>query len=304
MNVQGDFSPLFRGGLRKDFLDSWQDFEPEYSQYLKTGTMDGPELEGSLITGLTRLTEIGDGQPIPLDVPVMGPKAVLIDKEFAMGFLLTRKTVEDDKYGKANQGAKWLAEAARMTSEARSAALLDDAFNGSTFKTIDNKALCATDHVVYGNGGLATSMSNSAATPVGLSVTGINALLELAELSKNWNGDPTKIVCDTIIYSPKYIGLAMQIFGAGKEPFTANNQENVVPKRLPGIKHVVSRWKSSTETYFLVSSKKNDAMYMTRRAIDFKSTYDERTQAMQNFCSTRFAIGVFDYHGWFGQNAS
>jgi hypothetical protein len=128
MLVLGAFNLLYRAGLRPDFLDEIMSYEDEYSQYLKQSTMDGPEISASILVGPPRLFEIGDGEPVPYDVPKMGPKVMGIDKEFALGFALTRKTVEDDQYGKANQSAKWLGHAVNMTKEYRSAQLIDDAF--------------------------------------------------------------------------------------------------------------------------------------------------------------------------------
>jgi hypothetical protein len=33
MQVAGNFAPLFRPGLRRDFRDSFQQWEPEYPQF-------------------------------------------------------------------------------------------------------------------------------------------------------------------------------------------------------------------------------------------------------------------------------
>src|SRR6267378_1986478 len=151
MKTQGAFNQLYRAGLRKDFRDEWKEMEPQYPGYLKVGTMDGPEIEATIITGMRILYERGDGEPIRYEDPKLGPKVVGVDKEFALGFMITRRTVEDDKYKKANQAAKWLAHAGRMTSEYRSAALLDDAAVGATFKGIDGLALCHTAHVLFGS---------------------------------------------------------------------------------------------------------------------------------------------------------
>lgn len=297
----GPFNLLFRSGLRRDFRDEYNVYEPEYPQFLQTGTMDGPEIEASAISGMRLLLERGDLEEITFEDPKMAGKVIGVDKEFALGFAISRKTVEDDKYKKANQASKWLAHAARLTSEYRSAALLDDAFAGSTFKGLDGAALCVTNHTLFGSDTGAT-MSNAAATPVGFSVTGINALIDLHALAKDWNGDPQRQQPDTIIFSPKYQSKALQIFGSVKEPFTAENQDNAIPKRLPGIKQVVSRFKTSTESYFLVDSKLNDAWYLTRRSIEYDDTFDFKTDAALYKASTRFLIWFVDFHPWAGAN--
>lgn len=301
MQVQGAFNHLFRAGLRRDFRDEWDLYEPEYPEFLKTSTMDGPEIEATVITGMPRLIERGDGAPVTYDDPRIGGKVVGVDKEFAIGFMITRRTVEDDKYRKANQAAKWLALAARRTSEYRSSALLDDAATGATFKGIDGLALLNTAHVLFNS---SVTMANTPTQQVGFSVTGINALLDLHALHKDWNGDPIKTMPDTIVFSPKYIGRAIQIFGTDKEPFTAENQDNSIKKRMPGIKQVVSRYKVSTESYFLIDSRMNDAHYVTRRPLEFDDTFDFDTDAAKYKATTRFLVWFVDFHGITGATPS
>lgn len=302
MITQGAFNLLFRPGLRADFRDEWNEYAPEYPDYLRTSTMDGPEQEATIITGMRILLERGDGEPVTYEDPRLGPKVVGVDKEFALGFMITRRTVEDDKYKKGNQAAKWLAHAARMTSEYRSAALLDDAFAGATFLGIDGLALCHTAHKLFGATG--TTMANRPTTDIGFSVTGITALLDLHQLHKDWNGDPIKTQPDTIVYSPQKISKAVQIFDSTLEPFTAENQDNAIKKRVPGVKHVVSHFKSLTESYFLADSKLNDAHYVVRRPVEFDDTFDFNTDAALYKTTTRFLIWFVDFHGWAGANPS
>lgn len=299
MKTQGAFNQLYRAGLRKDFRDEWKEMEPQYPGYLKVGTMDGPEIEATVITGMRLLLERGDGEPIRYEDPKLGPKVVGVDKEFALGFMITRRTVEDDKYKKANQAAKWLAHAARMTSEYRGAALLDDGAVGATFKCIDGLSLFNTAHTLFGSN-VGTTMATRPAQDIGLSVTGVTALLDLHQLSKDWNGDPSPTNPDTVWYSPQKWSKALQIFGSDKEPFTAENQDNAVKKRLPGIKHVRSYFKSLTESYGLIDSAMNDAQYVVRRPVEFDDSFDFNTDVALYKCTTRFLVFVVDFHGHAG----
>lgn len=306
MQVQGAFNHLFRADLRNDFRDEWEMFEPEYQMFLKTGTMTMPELSATIMSGPSRLIERGDGEPITYEDAVQGPKVSVVDKEFALGFMLTRRTVEDDQYGKANQAAKWLANAARKTSEYRSAGLLDDAFTGSTYKGIDGLALCHTGHTLYGTGSNGGTVANRPASDIGVSLTGFSACMELYQLMKDWNGDPVKIWPDKLIIgnNANDINVAYQIMNSVKEPFTANNQDNAVRARLSGITPEVSHFKSSSKSYFFISSKYNDAWYLTRRPVEFDDDFDFNTDAALYKTTTRFAIWFVDWHGWVGVNPS
>ena len=303
MIVQGAFNLLFRPGLRKDFRDSYEQYEPEYPMFLKTGTTSVPEQAATIMAGLSRLYERGDGEAVTYDQPKMGPKVMGVDKEFASGYIVSRKTVEDDQYGKANQASKWLANAARMTMEYRSAALLDDAFTGTDFKGIDSLSLINTAHTLINS---ASTVANRPTTEVGLSVTGITALLDLFQVSKDENGDPIRMFPDTLILGNNAgdYHRALQIFNSQLEPFTAENQENAIRMRLPKPKIIVSHFKSSTRSYFMVDSKWNDAQFLTRRPVTFEDTFDFDTDAMKAKASTRFMIWFVDWRGWAGANPS
>lgn len=303
MLVQGAFNLLFRPGLRKDFRDTFQEYEPEYPYFLKTGTIGVPEISASIITGMNRLIEIDDGEAVTYEDPKMGPKVSAVDKEFALGFILSRKTVEDDQYGKANQGAKWLAHAARMTSEYRSAALLDDAFTGSVYKGIDGKSLCNTAHTLINS---STTVANTPTTQVGMSVTGITALLDIFMQMKDENGDPVRMMPNKLIIGNNSTDLhkAMQILGSDREPFTADNQDNAIKKRIGGMKPYISHYKSSAKSYFMIDDKYNDAHYLTRRPVTFDDTFDFDTRAAKYRVDTRFLIWFVDWKGWAGMNPS
>ncbi len=302
MIVQGDFNLLFRPGLRKDFRDNFEQYEAEHPFYLNMGTTDVPEQSATIMTGPSRLIELGDGEPITYEDAILGPKVSGIDKEFALGFILTRKTVEDDQYGKANQAAKWLAHAARMSYEYRSAALLDDAFAGSTFKGIDNLALCHTAHTLIGL--TSSTVANRPTVEVGLSVTGVTAAQDLFGLMKDENGDPIKMWPNKLVIGNNAgdINRAHQIFNSEKEPFTAGNQDNAIKARMPSMQIEVSHFKSSTKSYFFIDQKYNDAWFLVRRAVDFADTFDFDTKAAKYSTTTRFLIWFVDWRGWVGVN--
>lgn len=299
MIVQGDFSPLFRAGLRRDFRDSYEDWDTEYTDFMNVDTTTEPEIRGTYIAGLSRLYERGDGEPIGYQDPVMGKIAVAVDKEFAGGFMITRRTVEDDKYDKANQGSKWLARAARLTYEYRAASMLDDAAIGATFKSWDNLPLLSTAHTLINS---SSTVANTPASQVALSATGISALYDLWTVLKDENGDPIREWPDTLIIgtNPGDINTALAIWNSELQPFTADNTDNVIRRRMPKPKMVTSHFKSNAKSYFLVSSRLNDAHFTVRRAVEFDDTYDFDTDVAKYKATTRFMIYVFDWRGWSG----
>lgn len=302
MVTQGAFNLLFRPGLRPDFRDSYDEYTPEYTAYLKSETSTLPEQAATIMTGPSRLLERGDGEAVTYEDAIIGPKVMGVDKEFALGFMITRRTVEDDQYGKANQAAKWLAHAARMTYEYRAAALLDDAFTGTTFKGIDSLALLSTAHTLIGNSGV--TVANRPAVDVGMSVTGVTAVQDLFGLMKDENGDPVKMWPNRLILGNNAgdINRAWQIFNSANEPFTANRQDNAIKNRMPNMQIEVSHFKQSTKSYFFVDDRYNDAHLVIRRPVEFDDDFDFNTDAALYKTTTRFLIWFVDWKGWVGVN--
>lgn len=303
MIVQGTFNLLFRPGLRADFRDEYDRYEPEYPGFLNVGSTSDSEQAATIMTGLSRLYERGDGEPVIYEDPKMGPKVIAVDKEFAAGFIITRRTVEDDKYSKANQAAKWLAHAGRMTKEYRAAALLDDAFTGTNFKGIDNLPLIHTAHTLLNS---SSTVANRPAADVQLSVTGINSIFDLASQMKDENGDPIRMFPDTLVVgnAPGDLNTALAIWNSTLEPFTGDNTDNTIRRRMPKPKMITSHFKSNPKSYFLIDSNYNDAHLLTRRAIEFDDTFDFDTDAAKYKATTRFLIWFVDWKGWFGANPS
>lgn len=304
MIVTGDLGPLFRPGLRNDFREELGKWEPVYTQFMKMGSTDKPENRATIIGGLNRLYDIGDGAPITYDRIKVGPVVQVVDREFGVGYALSRRAVEDDQYGKANQAAKFLGNAVNMTFEYRAAALLDDSFTGTTFKGIDTLRLCHTAHTCVGND--VTTFSNEVTTPIQLSVTGFENLLDLVTNTKDHNGDPMRYMpTDLIIGNASgQLHKAMQILGSDKEPFTANNQDNAIKKRLGGMNIIVNPYITSTTKYWMFNKKLNDVQFLMRRKPTFDSQDDFNTKALLNTVTTRFAIWFVDPRGWVGANAT
>lgn len=306
MFVQGDLGPLFRPGLIRDFRNSLMNWDPCYTQTMQQGTWDLPEIKGVSIAGINRLHQLGDGEPIPFDRIKVGDVVQAVDKEFGIAYGLTRKAVEDDQYGQANQAAMFLGEAVNMTFELRAAAFWDDYFAGATFKGQDNLAFGSAVHTCLGN--QAVTFSSTVTSPVALSSTGIEALLDTVALTKNMNGDPMKWFPDHLLIGggQGQYHRALEIFGSELEPYTANNQINAIKKTLGTIKVIRNPHSSNQNHYFMFSKKLLDVHFLMKRKPEFKS-WDDPTiggGALLNKVTTRFIIWGRDPRGIVGANVT
>lgn len=299
----GSFAPLFRPGLRKDFKDTWDEYPTEYTNFLKVERSNMVEQRAAIMTGMNRLVERGDGEPLTYEDPKMSDIVAAVDKEFALGFIISRRTVEDDQYGKANQSAKWLAHAARMTYEYRAAALLDDAFTGNFFKGIDNLPLISTAHTLLNS---ALTISNRLAGDPQFGLAALEAAFDLYQAMRDENGDPVPMFPTSLVIgnAPGDYSTALKIWNSSLEPFSANNTDNVVRRRMPNANMSISHYKANPKSWFMIDQKRNDAHMVIRRPVAFDDTFDFETKAAKYSVDTRFLVWFVTWYGWVGSNPS
>ena len=301
MLVRGAFNHALRPGLRKDFRDAYQGHTEEFSRFLRVGTQDRAEVEAVAVSGLPRMVTRGEVEPITFLDPTMSAKVTYIDDEYALGFAISKQLMEDDLYAKANQNAKWLARSARLTQEYRAAALLDDAFAGTTFTGLLAEVLCSTSHTLVAD---SATWSNRIANDVQFGVTGLQAAFDLAEQMVDHNNDPITAMFTRLIINIADEDIAIKITAGEKEPFTADNDVNAIMKKRPGLTYVVSHYKVQGTEWFLQDPALMDAWLLFRVKPEFEDDFDFKTKAALFTARQRLNVYFFDQRGIIGSNPS
>ncbi len=299
MLVRGAFNHILRPGLRKDFRDAYKSHVEEYSKLLRVGNQDRAEVEATNIAGLPRMPIRGEAENIVYMDPVMGDKITFLDDEYALGFAVSKKLMEDDLYHKATQNAKWLGRSARLAQEYKAAALLDDAFSGSVFTGVQSEALITTSHTLLNSD---SSGTNRLATDVQLSVTGMQVGLELAENTVDETNDPIPVMPDTLIINVADIWMAIQLTQNQDEAFTNDRNVNSIMRHAGAMKFVVSHYKTQGNDWFLRDSQMSDAWFLFRVKPEFEDTFDFDTKAAKFTGRQRINVYFFDWRGWIGSS--
>lgn len=294
---------LARPGLRKNFSDSVKNFPVMFNQYLIEGSHDEPEISATTVTGPSRLVQSRELEPVIYQEMVSGPKVSAVDKTYKAGYFLSKEAIDDDKYGKLNQGAKWLGEAAMYTKEYSSVALVNDAFNGTTFKGMDNLSLINTAHTLINS---TSTSSNRLAVATSLSVAGFTGVMDLARKVKNENGDPMLVMPNTLMIGNDQgqVNKAYQILESQLEPFTANNQDNPIRRNFKPSKVIVNPYMTNIYHWFTIDSAVNDAHFLNREAVNMKDWYDDEVDASKVKARARWIIWFYNWRGWYGTNPS
>lgn len=304
MSLRNQHPLLYRPGLRKDFRDTYKMWQPIYPSYLKTGSTDMPEVSASILVGPKRLYQTRDGEQITYQEIVSGPKVAAVDKEYKSGYFVSLTAIEDDQYGKLNQGAKWLARAAQLTKEYTAQSFLSDAFSGSTFKGIDGLSLLNTTHTLINS---TSTVANQPSTAVGLSVAGFTSMMDLGRKIKDENGDPMMVNYDKLMVANDQgqVNKAYQILESQLEPFTANNQDNPIRRNFKPKEVIINPYETTNLYYwYMIDSQLNDANFLMRSEVTMKDWYDEETDVTKVKARGRWLVWFVDWRGWAGSNAS
>lgn len=292
---------LYRPGLEDSFDNGYKMYEEQYSKFLKTSTVDSPEVKMADVTGPNRLYRLGDGEAPQTSVVQTGMLALHTDREFAAAYAVTRRAQDDDLYGVVNKGANWLGQSAYFTKEYQAAAFLDDLFSGSTFKGQDGLAFCHTAHTLMGS-----SDTYSNKSTIGFSMAGVTELMRLADNMVNQQGDFIQVQLNKCLISGRSQAvkqMAMKVFGQNAEPLSANHDENMV-KKQGNITVINTQFQSSLTNYAMISDAHNDAHFRVRKALETSDHVDPRTRILYVQAYIRFMIYGYNPRGWFGSNPS
>jgi len=270
--------------------------------FLKVGNLTRAEEERVAISGLGRMVQKNDVESITYVDPVMSGKVTYVDDEFALGFMISRRTIEDDQYGKTRQNAKWLGRAARLTQEYLGGALLDDAFDGSTYTGLSAGALCSTSHTLLNS---TDTWSNRIAGNPALSVTSYQAALELGEAQVDHQGDPMPNMLSRLIVDRTDEFMAIQLTKNVNEPNTTDRNINAALNRNRISDYKLSHYKTADGSWFMQDPSLIDMHFLFRVRPHFGDEMDSGgTLAARYWGRQRILAYFFDQRGIIGSDGT
>lgn len=168
--------------------------------------------------------------------------------EYARGFGIERKLIDDDMYGVIVQRARLLGLAADRTVETSAASLFANAFSAS-FLGPDGVALCSASHPLSPTDSRTQSNIGTSALTHDSLVSARQAMLRF----KDSQNQPMPVNPDTILVPIELEQQARAIVESVNRAGTANNDVNV--NRAYGYQIIVSRYLTDTNDWFLIDSR-------------------------------------------------
>ena len=306
---QGNYGRLLEPGLRKIFFETYQEKPEQFSQVFKVQTSD-KAIETDFRMGGFGLFDIKDSMgAVNYQEPTGTKPLQYIHQEFASGYIVERKLIDDEQYNTINKMSSALARAARATVETQAASVLNNAFSGS-YNGFDGQPLISTSHVRLDGG----SLSNRLATTYGagandgaLSDRNLKAALIQARSQVDDRGiliqcQPSILVvppalqytAQTLVSGTMLSVLGTGLVSGGTTDATTNKNT------LPPMKIVVMDYLTSSTAWFILDPTVAQLNFFWRKKLEFKNMEDFDTMQAKYRAYMRFSAGWSDYRGIVG----
>jgi phage major head subunit gpT-like protein len=296
------FGRLLEPGLRKIFMDAYTEVPEQFSKVFNVQNSN-KAIETDLRMGGFGLWEKKDSAGSVQYQDTVDPLALqYIHEEFASGFTIERKLVDDESYNQINKMPKALARAARATIETKAADIFNNAFTVNGF---DGVPLISATHKRLDGGTMSNRLAASdgaGAADGALSDRNLKAALIQTRRQVDDKGiiiqvQPKKlIVPPTLEYQARTL-LESANLSANGTGSGMTNDKNVINGK---VEVVVMDYFNSNTAWFLLDPTVAEINFFWRKRLEFKQDEDFSTMQSKYRGYMRFSAGYSDYRGIFG----
>jgi hypothetical protein len=238
----------------------------------------------------------GEGSSIEYDNAQEAWTARYTHETIAMGFSLTEEAIEDNLYDSlSSRYTKALARAMAYTKQVKGAAILNNAFSGTTYG--DGKTLCATDHPLVSGG----ANSNRPAVAADLNETSLEAaVIQIA----GWTDERGLLIAakpSKLVIPPALQFVATRLLDTELRVSTADNDINAIRNNgsIPGG-YTVNNYLTDSNAWFLMTDVPNGLKHFVRSPMQTSMDADFDTGNSRYKARERYSFGVSDPLGIFG----
>lgn len=240
------------------------------------------------------------------DDPEQGFKTTLTHAEYAKGFKVERKLVDDDQYNLINARPRQLAMSAARTREKHAASVFNNAFSTS-YTGGDSQPLCESAGHPYSPGN-ASTQTNEGSTPLSY-----DAVVETRRLMREFKDDRGEIVAinpSLILVPPELEETASKIVntmqsGQPQIPESADFEDSLVGRL--GIRYLMWDYLTDSNNWFMIDPALAGIhlLWINRVPLEFAMdpTSDFRLEARYRGYQ-RYSYGWSDWRWVYGHNVT
>lgn len=295
---EADFGALLEPKLRKVFYETYDEVPEQYSKLFKVhNSKKAQEIDygvGAFKPWTkfgTSMSKVGDSEPMPSvhyqKIPA-GLERIYIHEEFAEGFMVERKFVDDEQYRVIEKMPADLARAGRYKVEEDAHSVFNNAF---TNKGYDGKPLIAADHPLLGGGTCSNYVDGV------FSDETLKKATTLFRQQKDEAGKLIQLKPDTLVVPPAQEWLAYELLKSAQKPGSDLNDINSLRDRF---KIIVDDFLTDDEAVFLMDSKRHNLNFFWRVRPEFKRDGDFDTLVAKYRGYMRYSYGYSDFRGIIG----
>jgi hypothetical protein len=292
-------------GLNALFGLEYSKYGEEHKEIYEQETSDRSFEEETKLSGFGSAPVKDEGSAITYDSAQEAFTARYTHETIAMGFALTEEAIEDNLYDSLSaRYTKALARAMAYTKQVKAAAVLNNAFSGTTYG--DGRVLCTAsgDGVTNGdghplvNGG---SNGNRPATATDLNETSLEA--HVIAIS-DWTDERGLLIAaqpKKLIIPPNLQFVATRLLETEGRVGTADNDVNALANNgsIPGG-YTINHYLTDPDAYFLTTDIPNGLKHFVRAPMSTSMDADFDTGNSRYKARERYSFGVSDPLGIFG----
>lgn len=235
-----------------------------------------------------------------------GYASTFTHREFARGFVVERKLVEDNQSGQAFDDASALGDASFRVREISGASVFNNAFTSTTnqdgYSTLgpDSVVLCSAAHPYSADasGSTQSNAGSSALSKANVATTRV-AMMKFTDD----RGDIMDVMPDTLIVPPDLEDTALEITKSLLDPTSGNNAVNPQAGRF---RTIVWHYLTDTNNWFMAESSrmKRSLLWYDRIPVEFGREQDFDTFQAKFRVYMRYSYGWRDWSWVYGHAVS
>jgi phage major head subunit gpT-like protein len=311
VHQEANFAKLLEPKLRKVFYETYDEVPEQYSKIFHVLTSKRAQETDYGLGAMTPWTKFGTSMTAVTGTNLMpsvhyqvipaGLERLYTHEEFAEGFMVERKYIDDEQYRIIEKMPADLARAGRYKVETDAATIFNDGFSNTGY---DSKALFAADHPL---------LNTSVTTPAGLTgacsnlITGAlsdTKLKEATNLMRKTCDEAGKLIQlkpDRLVVPPDLEWLALELVKSARKVGTGDNDINTLMGRFS-----VEVWDflDDSDAWFIMDSNRHALNFFWRNRPEFAREKDFDTFVHKYSGYMRYSYGYSDWRGVVGSTGA
>lgn len=250
-----------------------------------------------------------DSGRVQYDEIAKGYEVTFAHKQFAKGFIVERKLIDDNRLPEVFNQASSLGDSAFRMREKAGAQIFTNAFSAATSQTLDDwgtdaigadsVALCSTAHKRSPSD--STTQTNEGV--LALTKDNLSTTRQLHMALEDMHGDVMNVMPDEILVPPELEDAALTIVRSQMDPTSANNAINPQAGRF---RVIAWHYLTDANAWFTIDSalRRQNLPWYDRIPLEFgrEGDFDTFQQKFRSYM--RFTLGWRDWRWVYGQNPS